>query len=156
MSRVHGEAEVIIRGAVEADLGLIVELFEYGSLVEGKEEPTDLARYHAALHEIERSKGEVLVAEVGGRVVGVCQLIIFRHLQAKGGLCAEVESVHVHPTHRGQGIGSVLMGAAITKARALGCYRMQLTSNNARSEAHRFYEALGFEASHHGFKLKLE
>jgi len=148
--------DVVVRVAVEADLGRIVALFEHGSLVEGKEDPTDVAPYRHALHEIEQSSGQVLVAEVGGQVVGVCQLIVFRHLQAKGGLCAEVESVHVHPEERGHGIGSVLMGAAIAKARALGCYRIQLTSNNARPEAHRFYEALGFEASHHGFKLKLE
>jgi GNAT superfamily N-acetyltransferase len=92
---------------------------------------------------------------VGGELVGVCQLIVFRHLQNRGGLCAEVESVHVHPDHRGHGIGGVLMRAAVQRARELGCYRIQLTSNKARPEAHRFYERLGFEPSHRGFKLKL-
>jgi GNAT superfamily N-acetyltransferase len=146
---------VVVRPAAEPDVPRIVELFEHGSLVEGKENPADLAPYRAALAEIAARPGGVLVAEVGGLVVGVCQLIVFRHLQSRGGLCAEVESVHVHPDHRGRGIGGVLIGAAIDRARALGCYRVQLTSNHERPHAHRFYEALGFVPSHQGFKLTL-
>jgi len=146
---------VVVRQAVDTDVPRIVELFTHGSLVEGKEDPGDPASYLSALAEIDRGPGRVLVAEVGGQVVGVCQLIVFRHLQNRGGLCAEVESVHVHPDHRGNGIGGVLMRAAVQQARELGCYRVQLTSNNARPEAHRFYERLGFEPSHRGFKLKL-
>jgi GNAT superfamily N-acetyltransferase len=147
--------QVDIRLATEADLARIVELFTLGALVEGKEDPADLTPYRAALSEVAQGPGGVLVAEVDGQVVGVCQLIVFRHLQARGGRCAEVESVHVHPDLRGQGIGRDLMAAAIAQARELGCYRVQLTSNNARPEAHRFYRGLGFEDTHHGFKLML-
>jgi len=88
-------------------------------------------------------------------VVGVCQLIVFRHLQAHGGLCAEVESMHVHPHHRSGGVGAALIGEAVARARALGCYRLQLTSNTARADAHRFYERLGFVPSHVGLKMLL-
>jgi GNAT superfamily N-acetyltransferase len=147
--------EVAVRLATEADLAGIVRLFEHGSLVEGKEDPTELGPYVTALAEIERHQGGVLVAELAGQLVGACQLIVFRHLQSRGGLCAEVESVHVHPDRRGQGLGHILMGAAIAQARDLGCYRIQLTSNRARPEAHRFYESLGFEQSHLGFKKSL-
>jgi GNAT superfamily N-acetyltransferase len=146
---------VVVRQAVDEDVPRIVELFTHGSLVEGKEDPGDLAPYRSALAEIDRGPARVLVAEVEGQLVGVCQLIVFRHLQNRGGLCAEVESVHVHPDHRGNGIGGILMRAAVQQARELGCYRVQLTSNNARPEAHRFYERLGFEPSHRGFKLTL-
>jgi GNAT superfamily N-acetyltransferase len=155
MNGADGGAPVVVRPAVDEDLHRIVELFIHGSLVEGKEDPADLAPYRAALAEIDRGPGAVLVAEVEGQLVGVCQLIVFRHLQNRGGRCAEVESVHVHPDHRGQGIGGILMRAAVQRARELGCYRVQLTSNTARPEAHRFYEQLGFEPSHRGFKLKL-
>ena len=150
-----GADNVVVREATEDDIPRMVELLVYGTLVEGKEDPTDLAPYRSALAEIARGPGGVLVAEVEGQVVGVCQLIVFRHLQSRGGLCAEVESVHVHPDYRGHGIGGVLMRAAVARARDLGCYRVQLTSNNARPEAHRFYERLGFEPSHRGFKLSL-
>ena len=154
-SRPGAAGDVAVRDATEGDIPRIVELFEYGSLIEGKEDPTDPAPYRAALREIAQGPGGVLLAEVGGEVVGVCQLIVFRHLQTRGGQCAEVESVHVHPELRGRGVGRVLMRAAVQRARELGCYRVQLTSNNARTEAHRFYEALGFEPTHRGFKLNL-
>ena len=145
----------MVRDGVDADVDRIVALLGLGSLVEGKEDPFDLAPYRAALAEIVQGPGSVLVAEVGDQVVGVCQLIVFRHLQSRGGLCAEIESVHVHPDRRGGGIGHVLMEAAVQRARDHGCYRVQLTSNMARPDAHRFYLSLGFVPSHQGFKLSL-
>ena len=149
----------MIRPAAEADLGRAVELLVLGALPGGpprSEDPRDLGPYVAALHEIDASEGAVLVAERGGDVIGVCQLIVFRHLQATGGRCAEIESVHVHPDHRGNGVGTALLRAAVEQARALGCYRVQLTSNVQREDAHRFYERLGFSATHLGFKMLLE
>jgi GNAT superfamily N-acetyltransferase len=152
------EDGVVIRPIEEADLARVVALLVLGSVPGGPpstEDPDDLASYGAALGETTTGGGAVLVAERAGAVVGVCQLIVFRHLQAHGGLCGEIESVHVHPDHRGAGIGAALMEAAIARARRLGCYRVQLTSNLARSDAHRFYERLGFVPSHLGFKLVL-
>jgi GNAT superfamily N-acetyltransferase len=149
---------LVIRDADEADLGRIVELFVLGPVPGGppsREDPGDLGPYRAALGDIHRNGGAVLVAERAGGPVGVCQLIVFRHLQARGGLCAEVESMHVHPEHRNGGVGAALLGEAIVRARALGCYRIQLTSNTARPDAHQFYERLGFEPSHVGFKMLL-
>jgi GNAT superfamily N-acetyltransferase len=149
-------AGLVIRSAAEVDLGRIVELLVLGVVPGGPpstEDPHDLGPYRAALHDIVGSGGAVLVAERAGEVVGVCQLIVFRHLQAHGGLCAEVESMHVHPDHRNGGVGAALIGEAIARARGLGCYRVQLTSNTARPDAHRFYERLGFVPSHIGFKL---
>jgi N-acetylglutamate synthase-like GNAT family acetyltransferase len=151
-----GTDEVVVRHATESDIGRIVELLEYGSLVAGKEDGGDLTPYTAALAEINQGPGAVLVAQAGDQVVGVCQLIVFRHLQSHGSLCAEIESVHVHPDQRGHGIGHILMTAAIERAREQGCYRVQLTSNLARTDAHRFYATLGFVPSHQGFKLALE
>jgi GNAT superfamily N-acetyltransferase len=146
---------VRIRPAAEADLAAIVPILEAGSLALGKEDPHHLAPYALALADLADGPGAVLVADDGGEVVGVCQLIVFRHLQSRGGLCAEIESVHVRADRRGRGIGRLLMESAIERAGALGCYRVQLTSNQARPEAHRFYGSLGFEATHFGFKLLL-
>lgn len=149
-------SHVLIRRATDADLPRIVQLLVSGS-VPGETSPEggDIALYRSALQEIENGAGAVLVAQLGDQVVGVCQLIVFRHLQRRGGLCAEIESVHVHTDHRGIGIGSTLVAEAIDRARALGCYRIQLTSNRAREDAHRFYERLGFVPSHVGYKLFL-
>ena len=81
----------------------------------------------------------------------MCQLLMFRHFQRRGGLCAEVESMHVHPDFRGKGIGGQLLNAAVDAARQAGCYRVQLTSNLQRADAHRFYQRHGFVPSHVGF-----
>jgi GNAT superfamily N-acetyltransferase len=120
------------------------------------EDPSDPAPYRAALTEIIATQGnEVLVAEVGGKAVGMCQLLIFRHLQERGGRCAEIESMHVETSHRSSGIGSALLAAAVARAAETGCYRVQLTSNKSRVAAHRFYERHGFVASHEGYKRYL-
>jgi GNAT superfamily N-acetyltransferase len=150
-------AGLVIRPAREGDLRCAVELMELGRVsgAPPREIPENLAPYRRALREIESGEGAVLVAELGGEVVGVCQLLVFRHLQTQGGLCAEIESVHVHPDHRGHGIGTSLLREAVARARACGCYRVQLTSNAARPDAHRFYGRLGFSPSHVGFKLPL-
>jgi GNAT superfamily N-acetyltransferase len=153
------DAGPVIRPAEEADLPRLVALLRSGTVPGGPasvEDPDDLVPYRAALRDIGSSGGVLLVAELDAEVVGICQLIVFRHFQARGGLCAEIESVHVHPDHRNGGVGGVLVGAAADRARALGCYRVQLTSNAARPDAHRFYERLGFVPSHVGFKMLLD
>jgi GNAT superfamily N-acetyltransferase len=161
----HGERMtppgLVIRPAEESELGHVVELLVLGAVPGGPpstEDPDNLGPYRAAWRAIVdgANGGVVLVAVLAGEVVGVCQLIVFRHLQAHGGLCAELESVHVHPDHRGTGVGGALLRQAIERARVLGCYRVQLTSNAGRPDAHRFYERLGFVPSHVGFKLLLQ
>lgn len=149
---------VSIRPAAEADVPALVALLVGGAvsgMAEDREDTTDAGLYRAALAEIEATGNTVLVAEQQGVVVGMCQLLVFRHLQARGGRCAELESVHVRADCRARGIGSALVRAAVDEARARGCYRVQLTSNARRDGAHRFYRRLGFEPSHVGFKLQL-
>ena len=146
----------IIRSARPEDAGQLVALLVHGALVEGKEDPDHPERYEAALAAIQSTPGnDVLVAEVDGAVVGMCQLVVFRHLQGGGGQCAEIESMHVHPDVRSRGVGGRLLDAAVEAARLAGCYRVQLTSNAVRTDAHRFYERHGFEPSHVGFKRLL-
>jgi GNAT superfamily N-acetyltransferase len=147
-----------IRPAVEADVAALVALLVAGAVpgtAEDKEDTTDTGPYRVALAEIEAAGGAVLVAERHGVVVGMCQLLVFRHFQGRGGLCAELESVHVRADCRQRGIGSALVRAAVDEAQARGCYRVQLTSNTVRDDAHRFYRGLGFEPTHVGFKLQL-
>ncbi len=51
--------------------------------------------------------------------------------------------------------GTCCWSPAIEEARRRGCALVQLTSDKRRTDAHRFYERLGFVASHEGFKLAL-
>jgi GNAT superfamily N-acetyltransferase len=146
---------VVVRPAREADLPRLVALLAAGSRT-GGEDVARLAPYRVAFHEISATPGsEILVAEVDGDVLGLCQLFVYRHLQNQGGRCAEIESMHVDERHRSRGIGGELLEAAVRRAAEAGCYRVQLTSHNSRLAAHRFYERHGFEASHRGFKRYL-
>jgi len=147
---------VTVRTAGPDDASRLVELL-IGGAIRPSEDPTDMAPYVAALEEITADPAAtVLVAEEEGAVLGMCQVITFRHLQQTGGRCAEIESMHVDGRYRSHGVGTILLAAAIEWARAKGCYRVQLTSNKARTDAHRFYLRNGFEASHEGFKLYLD
>jgi GNAT superfamily N-acetyltransferase len=154
---------VVVREAEPRDLGRVVEILTFGALQPGTEDPTELAAYTTALHDINNTPGcAVLVAEhrpprsdVTPQVIGVCQLIVFRHLQHHGGRCAEIESMHVHPDWRSQGIGGLLLDEVERRARLEGCHRIQLTSNALRPDAHRFYANHGFAQSHLGFKRAL-
>jgi GNAT superfamily N-acetyltransferase len=148
--------DVLIRQARVEDARRIIDLIEGGAL-EGSPHPAaDVADVEVALREILEGDGcDVLVATVDDEVVGVGQLITFRHLQHRGGRCAEIESMHVDAAHRSTGVGSLLLDALVAGARARGCYRVQLTSKKQRADAHRFYERNGFSATHEGFKRYL-
>jgi GNAT superfamily N-acetyltransferase len=147
--------DVTVRVATADDAGRLAELLHGGALT-AKEDPGDAGPYADALDEIIATPGnDVLVAELDGRLVGMCQLLVFRHIQERGGRCAEVESVHVDAALRSTGVGTALMADVVERARAAGCYRVQLTSNLARPDAHRWYARLGFTGSHTGFKRYL-
>ncbi len=143
---------VVVRDARPDDAAAVAAILSGGSIDDG-EDPGDPTAYRAAIEATSSGPGAVLTAELAGEVVGVCQLLLFRHIQHRGGRCAEIESMHVAREHRGGGIGSALLSAAVERARAAGCYRVQLTSNKVRADAHRFYQRHGFVASHEGFKL---
>jgi len=143
-------ARMVIRDAEPADAAALVALLEHGALEPGKEDAGDLAPYAEALARSRAAQTTACWSPTSGSSVGMCQLIVFRHLQHHGGRCAEIESMHVHPDYRSGGIGALLVEAAVGAAREAGCYRIQLTSNVERTDAHRFYERLGFVPSHRG------
>jgi len=89
-------------------------------------------------------------------VVGTHQLTYTPSISFQGGRRCTVESVRVDEKYRGRGIGRTMMLWAIERAKEKGCISMQLTTNAGRADAHRFYENLGFSASHLGMKLKLK
>lgn len=112
--------------------------------------------YWDAFDAMESQEGnEQLIAEVGDAIVGCLQLTVSAGLSRGGMKRGQLEGVRVSSRHRGQGIGEVLVRAAIERARAKGCRLMQLTTDRTRADAHRFWERLGFEASHVGMKLTL-
>jgi ribosomal protein S18 acetylase RimI-like enzyme len=113
--------------------------------------------YYDAFQEIAGDPhNELLVAELAGRVVGALQWTIIPGLSYQGSRRMLVEGVRVAADVRGQGIGRALMEQAIAHAGERGCRMVQLTSHQSRADARRFYEGLGFRASHVGMVLYLE
>ncbi|WP_330297416.1 GNAT family N-acetyltransferase [Streptomyces sp. NBC_00503] len=150
------DSDLIIRPAVEEDLPAIVAMLADDPLGMTRESPDDLSPYRAAF---ERLAGDphqhVVVAVRAGRVVGTLQLTIVPGLSRKGATRSIIEGVRVHADERGSGLGTRFIEWAIEQSRAEDCNLVQLTSDMARTDAHRFYERLGFTGSHLGFKLQL-
>lgn len=150
---------VELRHAVDGDLPSLVGLLAddpFGSTREASADD-DLTPYRRAFALIDGDPAHLLVvaADGGGDVVGTVQLSFLPGLARSGALRAQIEAVRVRADHRGRGLGEGMFGWAIEEARRRGCALMQLTTDKARADAHRFYERLGFVASHEGLKLPL-
>ena len=83
------------------------------------------------------------------------QLSFLPGLSRQGALRAQVEAVRVRVDQRGRGLGEAMVRWVVEEARRRGCALVQLTTDKSRDDAHRFYERLGFVASHEGMKLTL-
>jgi ribosomal protein S18 acetylase RimI-like enzyme len=152
-------SDTTIRPARREDVPAIVALLADDPLGQTRETPANPlpAAYWQAFDDIAAQSGNhLLVAVRGGAVVGCLQLTIIPGLSRRGMKRGLIEAVRVAASCRGQGIGEDLVRHAIEISRAVGCGLVQLTSDNARTDAHRFYERLGFVASHVGMKLALD
>ncbi len=156
MSEIDG---LVIREAVPGDLEALIAIFAADDLG-GHGDTTDpqaYGDYRAAFDAIAASASDTLyVAELEGIVVGTFQTSYTRTLTGRGSAILTVEAVQTHPGWRGRGIGARMIAAAIEEARVEDCRLVQLMSNWSRTDAHRFYERLGFTRSHLGFKMKLK
>ncbi|MEU0199077.1 MULTISPECIES: GNAT family N-acetyltransferase [unclassified Streptomyces] len=145
-----------IRAAVADDVPAIVGMLADDPLGAQRESPDDLAPYLTALERLSADPNQHLVVAVrGGRVVGTLQLTVIPGLSRRGATRSVIEGVRIHADERGSGLGTQLIEWAIAESRDQGCQLVQLTSDKTRTDAHRFYERLGFTASHTGFKLPL-
>ncbi|MER5447847.1 GNAT family N-acetyltransferase [Streptomyces sp. NPDC002766] len=145
-----------IRPATADDVPEIVAMLADDPLGAQRESPDDLAPYLAALERLTADPNQHLVVAVRERrVVGTLQLTIVPGLSRRGATRSIIEAVRIHADERGSGLGTQLIEWAIDASRREGCQLVQLTSDNTRADAHRFYERLGFTASHVGFKLPL-
>jgi ribosomal protein S18 acetylase RimI-like enzyme len=148
----------VIREARREDLRAIVELLADDALGQSRERlGNELpAGYAAAFAAIERDpNNRLLVLEAEERVVGCFQLTFIPGLSYQGATRAQIESVRVAAECRNRGFGAIMVRWAIDEARRAGCRFMQLSTHASRKDAHRFYERLGFMASHVGMKLDL-
>ncbi|GGJ14900.1 GNAT family N-acetyltransferase [Streptomyces brasiliensis] len=145
-----------IRAAVADDIPAIVGMLADDPLGAQRESPDDIAPYLTALERLDADPNQHLVVAVSdGRVIGTLQLTVIPGLSRRGATRSIIEAVRIDADERGSGLGTRLIEWAVDESRRLGCQLVQLTSDKSRTEAHRFYERLGFTPSHLGFKLQL-
>jgi ribosomal protein S18 acetylase RimI-like enzyme len=148
--------DIVIRRADRDDVPVIVALLADDPLGAKREDVADLAIYERAFDEVAAQPGNmILVADRAGEIIGCLQFTIIPGLSRRGAKRGQIEGVRVAADSRGLGLGERMLRHAIDLARDAGCALVQLTSDNSRADAHRFYERLGFVASHAGFKLDL-
>lgn len=141
------------RRAVAEDLEVLLALTAEDAIRAFEEPTTPTDNQRAALDEILNDPvHELVVGEIEGRLVATAHVNWLRVLMYDGGLICQIESVRTTSDLRGQGIGERLMTHIEDEARRRGAARMQLTTNNKRVRAHRFYERLGYVPSHTGMK----
>ena len=146
------------RRAKAKDLQAIVALLADDPLGRDREDdgPELDPCYREAFVAIERDPNQVLaVAERDNRIIGVLQLSFIPGLTRRGMWRGQIEGVRVAANERGSGVGRRMVEWAIDECRNRGCGLVQLTSDERRPDAHRFYDGLGFRATHRGYKLPL-
>jgi GNAT superfamily N-acetyltransferase len=145
-----------VRAAKESDIPRIQELYLQLAFTPP---PPDMQRpsaeeYKRVFQEMNTLPNyEFIVAEEAGDVIGTTVLAILPGMAHGVSPFAVIEYVVVDEKYRGKGIGKTMMEYCMSKAKEAGCYKIMLTSDNRRTEAHDFYKSLGFEASAHGFRL---
>lgn len=150
------DARVRVRRATREDVPAIVAMLADDPLGASREDLADDTAYLDAFERIDADPAhQLVVLDDDGTVVGTLQLTLLPGLSRRGALRAQVEAVRVASTHRGRRLGEQLVGWAVEEARSRGAVIVQLTTDASRTEAHRFYERLGFVASHVGMKLSL-
>ena len=149
---------VAFRRAQPADLPAIVALLADDVLGQQREDassppnPNYVDAFQAILADPNQLQ---TVATSGDEVIGTLQLTFIPGLARKGAWRGQIEAVRIAETHRGSGVGQQMFEWAIDQCRARGCNLVQLTTDKTRSDAHRFYDRLGFVDSHVGYKLAL-
>ena len=146
-----------IRKAKRDDLSQIIKILAGDKLGKFREEFAEPlpVNYTNAFEKIDANPSQLLLVaeDETGQVAGTMQLSFIQYLTYRGGLRAQAEAVFVREDCRGKGVGSRLMKYAIEQSMQRGAHLLQLTTDKQRPEAVKFYEKLGFKASHEGMKL---
>ncbi len=145
------------RKATKSDVIFIVEMLADDALGQLREAfGTPLPqKYYTAFENIDSDTNQELmvVENEANEIIGTLQLTFIPYLTYQGGIRAQIEAVRIHKKYRGQGLGEQFFKWAIHRAKEKGAHVLQLTSDKKRPDAIRFYEKLGFKATHEGMKL---
>ena len=145
------------RKANRLDVVDIVKMIAYDKLGQLRENFTSPLpeKYYKAFEQIDKDSNQELIVVVNEQkdVIGTFQLSFLQYLTYQGGVRAQIEAVRIGEDQRGKGIGENMFLWAIGKSRERGAHLLQLTTDKKRPEVMKFYEKLGFVATHEGMKL---
>jgi len=149
---------MIFRKATKNDLPFIIKLMandKLGKLRENYQEPLPKGYYEAfdIINSDPNQELMVVEKENDAEIAGTFQLTFIPYLSYQGKLRAQIENVFVREDLTGQGIGKKMFEWAIERAKQQNAHLLQLTSDKQRPSAIKFYQNLGFIASHEGMKL---
>lgn len=151
------ETKMTFRTATRQDLPAIIQMLANDKLGKTREDLRDPLPevYYEAFDRISRDANQELIVleNEAGAIIGTLQLSFIPYLTYRGGIRAQIEAVRIREDQRGQGIGQEMFQWAIDRARERNAHLLQLTTDKKRPEAIRFYEKLGFKATHEGMKL---
>lgn len=145
---------MIFRKATKADVPDIVEMLANDPLGALREDLQHPQKYEQAFDRIDKDDNQelIVVENENGEIIGTFQLTFIQYLTHQGSIRVQIESVRVRDDQRGKGIGEKMFRWALDHAKEKGAHLVQLTSDKKRPDAIRFYEKLGFVASHEGLK----
>jgi len=148
---------MIFRQATRNDVQAIVKMLaddELGKKRENFQIPLP-DEYLIAFENINGDENQELIVVENKKleVIGTLQLSFIQYLTYRGGIRAQIEAVRVRKDQRGTGLGTEMFKWAIDRAKKRGAHLLQLTTDKKRPDALRFYENLGFNASHEGMKM---
>jgi GNAT superfamily N-acetyltransferase len=142
-----------IRNAAESDLPELLRLYR-GLDADGRDVLDMVAAVTIFRRAVANPNHAIYVADIGGVIVGTFALLVMENLAHRGAPSAIVEDVVVDEQRRGVGIGKAMMEFAMAAARSRGCYKLALSSNLRREQAHEFYRSIGFEQ--HGMSFRVD
>jgi len=149
---------ITFRTSIRSDLFDIIRLLGDDPIGQSREIVSDRIddRYISAYEAIEKDPNQLLAVAVDAEtVVGCMQLSFVPGLSRTGMWRGQIESVRISRSHRGSGLGKRFFEWAFDRFKERGCGLVQLTTDKERPDAIRFYETLGFKASHEGMKLSI-
>lgn len=147
---------VTVREASEDDLPEVLRLYGQADVDDG--EVLDLETAKGLLSRFAAYPNYKLYVALlpEGRVAGSFALLIMDNLGHMGAPSAVMEDVVVDPAIHRQGVGKAMVSAAMTRARDQGCYKLMLSANLKRENAHLFYESVGFERHGYSFLMPID
>ncbi len=151
---------MVFRKAIKSDVSKIVEMIaddELGKIRENFQKPLP-REYLDAFERINTDQNQelIIVENENSEIIGTLQLSFIQYLTYRGGIRAQIEAVRIRRDQRGLGIGKAMFKWAIRRAKERNAHLLQLTTDKKRPKAIKFYENLGFKATHEGMKMHFE